>query len=64
MVSDDAGFHDKTAQVLVSELVGLYKNEGVPSIGFFLVWQHKSDRNQLPVIIENSQTIMYMIQLY
>ena len=44
VVWDDTGFHDKTLQWLMSEHVGLYKNGGVPFIGFFRVWQHRSDR--------------------
>ena len=33
----DTGFQDKTVQSLLSELVGLYMNVGVPLIGFFRV---------------------------
>ena len=35
--SHDTGFQDKTVQSLLSELVGLYMNVGVPLIGFFRV---------------------------
>jgi len=58
IVWDDTGFHDKTLQLLMSELVGLHKNGGVPSIGFFHVWHHRSDRNQLLAVIRNNQEIL------
>ena len=63
VVWDDTGFHDKTPQLLASELVGLDKNREVPSIGFFRIQQHRSDGNQLSAITGNNQKILQLIQL-
>jgi len=50
----EIGFHDKTVQSPVSELVELYKNTGVPLIGFFRVGSHRSNRDQLLMHIWNN----------
>jgi len=56
-VLSDTGFHDNTLQLLVSELVWSHKNGAVPSIGFFHVWQRRSDRNQSAAVIGNKRKI-------
>ena len=50
--------HDSTPRLLTSELVGLYKNAGASFIGFCRVSHYRSDRHQLPVIIENNRKIL------